>query len=303
MNFIKLCKTTLLCTLILQAVSMNSLLAADTNSFDLSMFDMQQLKDSVIFQIHNPNMVVAGNEKRVDESLLVSPIIIADRTYVPLRSIAESFGDKIDWDDSSKKITIMSGKPDEFSQKQIEMWPNVLEMKVNGVSKPLQNAPLIKDGRTLVPLRVIAETFGREVKWIEKTQQILITLNKPAYFVSTLNELEQTVSFLGWKLQGEDKCIVSGRTIHGYLGQDPFRCTFQIKAKVYDPKTATYKDSPIEITNLPKEASYDPTTNTFKISITSSPKEEIGFHIKTPTGTLSMYFQFQLEDFMIANPS
>lgn len=46
---------------------------------------------------------------------------------------------------------------------------------VNGEQKTLDVIPFTKNGRTLVPLRFIAEAFGFEVAWDDKTKEITIT--------------------------------------------------------------------------------------------------------------------------------
>ncbi|MEB3102381.1 copper amine oxidase N-terminal domain-containing protein [Ferviditalea candida] len=48
---------------------------------------------------------------------------------------------------------------------------------VNGVKKTLDAAPALVDGRTLVPLRFIAEALGAKVKWDGSEQKISLDLN------------------------------------------------------------------------------------------------------------------------------
>jgi hypothetical protein len=38
----------------------------------------------------------------------------------------------------------------------------------------LDSPPIIENGRTFVPLRFIAESFGAEVEWIAETRTIVI---------------------------------------------------------------------------------------------------------------------------------
>ena len=50
--------------------------------------------------------------------------------------------------------------------------------RVNGeYGEPYEAAPYIKNGRTMVPLRLIAEAFGATVEWIPETRGINITLD------------------------------------------------------------------------------------------------------------------------------
>jgi len=74
--------------------------------------------------------------------------------------------------------------------------------KVNGVyGDPLEAAPFIKDGRTMVPLRFIAEAFGAQVEWIPETKGINITLN-----------LKSAVHTIGLQV-GNPTAIVDGQVV------------------------------------------------------------------------------------------
>jgi hypothetical protein len=46
---------------------------------------------------------------------------------------------------------------------------------VNNVVKQMDIAPVIREGRTLLPARYIAEALGAQVFWLEGEQKVLIT--------------------------------------------------------------------------------------------------------------------------------
>ena len=48
---------------------------------------------------------------------------------------------------------------------------------VNSEVKDLVAAPMIKDARTFVPFRALAEAFGADVEWVEATQSVVAELN------------------------------------------------------------------------------------------------------------------------------
>lgn len=54
----------------------------------------------------------------------------------------------------------------------IELYINKTEHRVNGVSVKSDSAPFIERGRTMVPLRFIAESFGFEVDWDPEESRI-----------------------------------------------------------------------------------------------------------------------------------
>jgi hypothetical protein len=47
-------------------------------------------------------------------------------------------------------------------------------MEVDGGIKVMDVAPFIKDGRTMVPLRFVAEVLGRQVRWVPESQEVII---------------------------------------------------------------------------------------------------------------------------------
>ena len=71
------------------------------------------LKDTVIeLWIGKPKAKVNGIEKWIDpNNHNVKPIIVNQRTMLPLRFVAESLGAKVDWDASTKTITITYPAP------------------------------------------------------------------------------------------------------------------------------------------------------------------------------------------------
>jgi hypothetical protein len=91
----------------------------------------------------------------------VPPILINDRTMVPLRFIAESLGATVQWLEESRSVKIRLG------EKLLQL---VVEETVPGLDTP----PTIKGGRVLVPLRFVSETLGARVTWFSSTQRIEI---------------------------------------------------------------------------------------------------------------------------------
>ena len=95
----------------------------------------------------------------------VQPIIKDSRTLVPFRAILEKAGAKVDWNQEEKKVTA------ELDGKKIEMTIGQKKIMVDGKEVELDVAPMIKEGRTLIPLRGMFENLGFKVEY-EKTGQI-----------------------------------------------------------------------------------------------------------------------------------
>lgn len=103
----------------------------------------------------------------------VSPIIKENRTLLPIRFVTEAIGANIQWFDAEKKVLIKQGST------TIELWIGKNQAKLNGQSvsiDPDNNSvmPLVVNGRTMLPLRFIAEKLGCDVKWIPEFSQITI---------------------------------------------------------------------------------------------------------------------------------
>ena len=111
--------------------------------------------------------IVSVNGKAT--SIDAAPEIVASRTFVPIRFIAESFGATVEWLPETQGITITLG--DHTIGLQIGNATAVID----GTIVSLSAAPYIKNGRTMVPLRVISEAFGGDVVWDPALRTITIT--------------------------------------------------------------------------------------------------------------------------------
>jgi len=92
------------------------------------------------------------------------PIIVNDRTLVPLRAIAEAFNAQVNWNPDTKQVTV------KIDDKTILLTIGNPKATVNGQTVYIdpqnpQVVPIISNSRTMVPLRFIAETMGATVDW------------------------------------------------------------------------------------------------------------------------------------------
>ncbi|MBO5454859.1 MAG: copper amine oxidase N-terminal domain-containing protein [Clostridia bacterium] len=102
----------------------------------------------------------------------VQPQLINDRTMVPLRKIFESLGAAVLWEDSTYTVTATKGDI------TVVMQINNNDMTVNGEKITLDVPPQLVSGRTLVPVRAVAESFESIVEWDDVTQSVIITERK-----------------------------------------------------------------------------------------------------------------------------
>jgi serine protease Do len=123
--------------------------------------------------IGNSVMSVNGLRQPID-SQGTKPVILESRTLVPIRAIIEAFGGDVGWDATAKKVTI------NFNQDILEMWIGQSTASLNGYALQIDSTnpkivPLIINSRTMVPLRFVAESFGIDVQYDDKTKMITLT--------------------------------------------------------------------------------------------------------------------------------
>lgn len=105
----------------------------------------------------------------------VAPQIINGRTMVPFRKIFNSLGvaeEDIKWLPETR--TVIAKKDNVEIELQIDN--NIAKKTVSGETKEitLDSAPVIVDGRTLVPVRFIAESMEKTVGWDAEYRTVII---------------------------------------------------------------------------------------------------------------------------------
>jgi hypothetical protein len=126
-------------------------------------------KTVIVLTIGTNIVSVDGRATSVD----AAPEIVNSRTFVPIRFIAETFGSTVTWLPVTKGITITLGTT--TIGLQIKNGTAV----INGKVIALDAAPYIKNSRTMVPLRVISESFGGSVVWDATNSTVTITYQLP----------------------------------------------------------------------------------------------------------------------------
>lgn len=120
-------------------------------------------KESVTLFIGSPRAVALGKKTFVDpDNLDVTPLVVDDRTLVPVRFIAESFGAKVGWDGNTQTVTV------ESAGKTITLVIDSKKMTVGSETVELDVPAQTINDRTLIPLRAIVEALGKQVFWDER---------------------------------------------------------------------------------------------------------------------------------------
>ena len=97
-------------------------------------------------------------EQQIDtENANVKVFVENDRSYVPVRFISENYDGQVEWVQETQTVNIS------FADRKISLTMGVEEIIINGEKKALDVAPIIREGRTFLPLRACTEAIGKEV--------------------------------------------------------------------------------------------------------------------------------------------
>ncbi|GAA4710696.1 copper amine oxidase N-terminal domain-containing protein [Brevibacillus fulvus] len=97
------------------------------------------------------------------------PLILNQRTLVPIRPIAEALGFQVGWDEKTRTVSVEKGN------NKVSLVVSQKIAKRNNETITLDVPAQIINKRTVVPVRFIAEALNYEVNWEAKTQTVAIT--------------------------------------------------------------------------------------------------------------------------------
>lgn len=120
------------------------------------------------FTIGSTTYKIGETEYTID----VAPFIENGRTYLPVRFVANAVGvadANIMWDDSTWTATLIKG------DRVVQLKINSKVMKLNGVEIAMDVPAKWVSGRTVLPIRWVAQALGCTVDWDEATQTVTVT--------------------------------------------------------------------------------------------------------------------------------
>ena len=178
---------------LLAAATLTGMMCAAPQAFAEDTDISPLLADSVVLVVGNGTAFVNGEKTSVDAAdSSVVPIIRKDRTFVPLRFVSESLGAKVDYNDTDRQVTIVSGD----TEISVEIGSAV--MNVNEKPTMLDSEAFILSDRTFIPIRAVSEAFGKEV-FYDNRGIIIISDEK-----IDEEEDKENINLLAEKLKGSD---------------------------------------------------------------------------------------------------
>lgn len=136
----------------------------------LAFFMSTSLMSPTVTQAQDaPRIFINGQELFME----VPGLIHNNRTMVPFRAIMEALDATVNWNDETKTVLAHKGQTDITLQIDNKIaWVNT---KMVGLDAP----PIIVFGRTMVPVRFVAESLGETVDWDAERRMVKITSSEP----------------------------------------------------------------------------------------------------------------------------
>ena len=107
------------------------------------------------FVVGQASYTIDGQTKQMDAKTFIEN----SRTYVPVRYLGDALGAETGWDEGTRTVTVT------LDSKVVKLVIDSKTLNIDGQAKQMDAAPLIKDGRTYLPARWVAEAFGYTVRW------------------------------------------------------------------------------------------------------------------------------------------
>lgn len=129
-----------------------------------------EVSGTSVYTIGSTTYTVNGVEKTMD----VAPYIKGDRTYIPVRFVAQAAGvadNNIIWNEADQSVILIKG------DRVVKLVIGSNQLWINGIAVTMDAAPEIVDpGRTMLPLRAVTQALGCVVTWDAATQTVTVTL-------------------------------------------------------------------------------------------------------------------------------
>ncbi|MCK5847848.1 MAG: hypothetical protein KAH01_01455, partial [Caldisericia bacterium] len=127
----------------------------------------------IALKINEPLMTVNSKIQEIDPGRRTVPVIENGRTFLPISSLIGALDGEITWNQEKRKIGIL------FQGVSIGLQIGSSVAFIDGKETRIENdndkvVPFIKNSRTMLPLRFIAETLAINIEWDQKTKTITL---------------------------------------------------------------------------------------------------------------------------------
>lgn len=126
-----------------------------------------KMKSDMEKNIENKDLInIKVNGKKIKMDTV--PYINNGRTMVPVRFISEELKLNVDWNEKTRTVIIQD------QNQKAELVIGSDNVKKDNANIKLESPAEIRNGRTFVPVRAIAEIFNSEAQWDQVTKTVII---------------------------------------------------------------------------------------------------------------------------------
>lgn len=93
-------------------------------------------------------------------------ILVNDTAFIVARSLTDALGYEIKWNEESNSVMINT------DNKKLEIKIDSNIVLVDGKEVKIKEKSFVRNGRTYIPLRIVAEYLGCEVTWVQETYTV-----------------------------------------------------------------------------------------------------------------------------------
>lgn len=125
------------------------------------------------FVIDKTNYDLFLKGEKEEKTFDVAPYIESGRTMMSVKAVAEALDMDVDYDAATKTVSISSKG---VQPKTVQMMIGEKKVLVDGKPVPIDVAPMIKDGRTFVPVSYVGKFFDAKTEWDAGLKMITLTV-------------------------------------------------------------------------------------------------------------------------------
>jgi len=160
--------------LFLLVILVPALFAVSASALDEVVITQEDIDEGIKFCEEFPVRLSVDGEEIIFDGYNMPPIIVKERTLIPVRALFEKLGGIVHWDEERQGVEIHMG--DSF----VSLYIGSNVAWVNGYEEPLEVPAMIiakegeEYGSTMIPVRFTAEALGFTVGWKDEEREVVI---------------------------------------------------------------------------------------------------------------------------------
>lgn len=141
-----------------------------------------------------------------------APEITADRTFLPFRAVLEAIGAEVGYDAETSTV---SARRDGVDLAMV-LGQNTASVTEDGQTRTVEMdvTPYVKNGRTYVPVRFVAEAFGCNVGWDGDTRTVIIADVDALLGDATFDLMDNFAAYCARQEKGQNMTVTGALTLN-----------------------------------------------------------------------------------------